>query len=300
MAQESSLRPARIPNKEAGYVPDEEANSRLERIMGAEGISRLASSTVMVLGLGGVGSSCVEALARGGVGRLVLVDRDSVTLSNLNRQAIAFHSTMGRRKVEVMREMVLDINPDCEVVCADLFVKRENIEEVFAVYGEGVDYVVDAIDTISAKLALARYAEQRGIPLVSSMGAANRLRPEYLRFADIHKTFNCPMCRIMRKEARQRGIKHLRVLFSCELPLEIGSEEGASRNDRTNLGTASYLPPIMGQMIAGDVICHLIGSDRADAPWPKLMGAGALGIEKMRKRDREKAARRAAEAGEGA
>lgn len=235
-----------------------EATSRLERIMGREGLERLAASTVMVLGLGGVGSNCVEALARGGVGSLVLIDRDAVEASNINRQAIAFRSTIGQRKVDAMRAMVADINPSTVVVTRDLFVEASNLEALFDDVG-AVDYVVDAIDTIAQKLAIAQLAQKRGFRLISSMGAANKLDPGSLRFADLHDTMNDPICRVMRKEARRRGIDHLNVLYSCEQPLDIPMEEGSTRSERTNLGTASYIPPIMGQMIAGEVLCELAG-----------------------------------------
>ncbi len=240
-------------------VDDDNATSRLERIMGRDGLEKLAASTVMVLGLGGVGSNCVEALARGGVGRLIVVDHDVVQASNINRQAIAFRSTIGRKKTDVTRDMVNDINPEAEVVAHDMFVLAENLEEFFDRYRGQVDYVVDAIDTISTKLAIAELADREGFELISSMGAANKLYPECFRIADISKTVNCPLCRVMRKEARKRGIRHLRVLYSCEQPVKVPVSEGATRKDRSNLGTASFVPPIMGQMIAGEVIRKLTG-----------------------------------------
>lgn len=235
------------------------ATEKLELIMGSEGLRRLGEATVMVLGVGGVGSNCTEALARGGIGKLIIVDHDIVQASNINRQAIAFHSTIGRRKVDVMREMIADINPDAEVVALDRFLLAENFAELFDEYGDGLDYVVDAIDTISTKLALAAYADERGIRLISSMGAANKLHPECFRIADLYDTVNCPMSRIMRKEARKRGIKRLQVVYSCEEPVRIPSREGALRSERSNLGTASFVPPIMGQMIAGEVIRQISG-----------------------------------------
>lgn len=246
-------------------IPDQSATSKLELIMGREGVARLASSTVMVLGLGGVGSNCTEALARGGVGHFVIVDHDVVQESNINRQAIAFHSTLGQRKIDVMRAMIADINPSAQVEALDTFVLAENVPAFLGAYAHRVDYVVDAIDTISAKLALAEYADREGIRLISSMGAANKLRPECFRVADVYDTVNCPLCRIMRKEGRKRGIKHLRVLYSCEEPVRVPTRVGASRHERSNLGTASYVPPIMGQMIAGEVIRELAHLNRNDA-----------------------------------
>ena len=240
------------------------ATSKLELIMGRDGLARLADSTVMVLGVGGVGSNCVEALARGGVGRLIVVDHDVVQASNINRQAIAFRSTIGRKKVDVARAMIADINPEAQVEALDRFVLAEDVPEFLDAYADRVDYVVDAIDTISAKLAVAQYADAHGVRLVSSMGAANKLRPEAFRFADVYDTVNCPLCRIMRKEGRKRGIRRLRVLYSCEQPVPVPVREGAARRERSNLGTASYVPPIMGQMIAGEVLRELAGVD-ADA-----------------------------------
>lgn len=228
--------------------------------MGKEGLKKLSASTVLVLGCGGVGSNCVEALARGGVGKIIVADHDVVSESNINRQAIAFHSTIGRPKVEVMEQMIHDINPDIEVVALKQFVLKENLSEFLDTYATQADYVVDAIDTISAKLALAEQAQVRkDMKLISSMGGANKLCPECFRFSDLKDTVNCPMCRIMRKEARKRGIEHLRVLYSCERPVSTTAKEGATRRERTDLGTASFIPPIMGQMIAGEVIKELAG-----------------------------------------
>ncbi|HIS40185.1 MAG TPA: tRNA threonylcarbamoyladenosine dehydratase [Candidatus Aphodovivens avistercoris] len=243
-----------------------DADEKLELIMGAEGLARLKAARVAVLGLGGVGSNCVEALVRGGVGGLFLVDRDIVQASNINRQAIAFCSTVGRRKVDVMRAMAADINPEARVETRHMLVLRENLDALLDEMeawareaGGSLDYVIDAIDTVSAKLALAEAAQRRGLRLISSMGAANKLHPECLRIADVYDTVNCPLCRIMRKEGRKRGIRSLRVLYSCEEPVRVAPREGAARSERSNLGTASFMPPIMGQMMAGAVIRELAG-----------------------------------------
>ncbi|MEG2948811.1 MAG: tRNA threonylcarbamoyladenosine dehydratase [Raoultibacter sp.] len=230
-----------------------------ELLMGQVGLRKLADATVLVFGLGGVGSSCVEALARGGVGHLIIVDHASVRASNLNRQAIAFTSTLGHRKVDVMGAMIAEINPEATVVSHDVFVLPENLLDLFAVRP---DYVVDAIDTVATKLALARYADDRDIPLVSSMGAGNKFYPEQLEFADIYDTAVCPLCKIVRKEARALGIGQLRVLYSRERPAEVPVSDRALRSERANIGTMSYMPPIMGQMIAGEVIRGLLGVER--------------------------------------
>ncbi|WP_049777725.1 tRNA threonylcarbamoyladenosine dehydratase [Coriobacterium glomerans] len=241
----------------------ESATSKLEIIMGVEGLARLHDATVMVFGCGGVGSNCIEALARGGVGRLVIVDRDVVSASNINRQAIAFHSTIGRRKIDVMADMIRDINPSIDVVAFDTFVLADNLEALIehAVDASAgrIDFAVDAFDTVSTKLAIADFAQRSGLNLISSMGGGNKLHPECLRIADIHETLNCPLSRVMRKECRRRGIHHLRVLYSCEVPVPTRARAGATRRDRSDLGTASFMPPIMGQMIAGEVIRQISG-----------------------------------------
>lgn len=244
-------------------VPDlSDATSRLELILGREGLARVQAAHVMVIGLGGVGSNCVEALARGGVGALTLVDCDAVEASNLNRQAIAFVSTIGMRKTEATRALVHAVNPACRVTLFDQRVTRENAQELLSASGAlggRISYVVDAIDTMSAKVALAELAEAHGIPLISAMGAANKLDPEKLRIADVMHTSVDPMSRVMRKECRKRGIRHLRVCFSSEEPRTRHTLPAADAQERPVLGTASYLPPIMGQMIAGDVIRTLAG-----------------------------------------
>ncbi len=240
----------------------ETATDRLRLILGDERVDALSRSCVCVLGLGGVGSSCAEALARGGVGRLVLIDRDVVTPSNINRQALAFHSTLGRPKAEVMRKMVLDINPRAQVWAEHLFLERERIGEQLSAFPRP-DYVVDAIDTISQKLVIAQWCQQEQIPLVSSMGGANKLDPTRLRFARIEKTSGDSLARIMRKECRKRGIRNLQVLYSDEpsrpTTTPNGQHDGGRPSKGETLGTMSYYPPIMGQMLASRVLCELAG-----------------------------------------
>ena len=233
--------------------------SRLEPLMGSEGLARLQAATVAVIGLGGVGSSCAEALARGGVGRLILVDHDVVSPSNINRQAIAFTRTVGRRKAQVAAAMALDINPAVRVRVCERFVTAQDADAFLEECCADADYIVDAIDTVSAKIELAVCAERRGLRLISSMGAANKLHPECLRVADLYDTANCPLCRVMRRECRKRGVRSLRVLYSCERPAPLAVREGADPRARSNLGTASFMPPIMGQTIAGVVIRELAG-----------------------------------------
>ena len=242
----------------------ETAKDRLRLLLGDERLRQLDESCVMVLGLGGVGSSCAEALARGGVGSLVLVDRDVVAPSNINRQALAFHSTLGRPKAEVMAQMVNDINPDCRVSALQAFIDKDQVAEQLGALPRP-SYVVDAIDTVSQKLAIAAWCQEQGIPEVSAMGGANKLDPTRLRFAPIEKTVVDPLARIVRKECRKRGIRRLMCLYSDEQPLEAEGkrdaidEDGFVREGASILGTMSYLPPIMGQMLASYVIRDLTG-----------------------------------------
>lgn len=248
---------------QAEHLPAETMTTKLTVILGEDGVERLARARVAVFGCGGVGSNCIEALARGGIGTLAIVDKDVVAPSNINRQAIAYHSTVGQRKIDVTEAMIHDINPECRVVPRHSFVLAENIEslldELESACGGPFDYIVDAIDTVSTKLAIAALAQERGFSLISSMGGANKLHPECLRIADVHKTVNDSLSRIMRKECRKRGIKHLKVLYSCEEPMHLKAREGAPRSERSDLGTASFMPPIMGQMIAGEVIRQVSG-----------------------------------------
>ncbi|MBR3326215.1 MAG: tRNA threonylcarbamoyladenosine dehydratase [Atopobiaceae bacterium] len=237
---------------------------RLRLLLGDERLDVLSNACVYVLGLGGVGSSCAEALVRGGVGRLVLVDRDVVSMSNINRQALAFHSTIGQPKAEVMRSMVLDINPRAEAWAVSTFLDKEHIAQQLADFPTP-SYVVDAIDTISQKLAIARWCQDQKIPLVASMGGANKLDPTRLRFSRIEKTSGDGLARVMRKECRKRGIRNLQVLYSDEPPAPLNTtsplshEPGKRPPKGSDLGTMSYYPPIMGQMLASKVIRDLVG-----------------------------------------
>lgn len=235
----------------------ESRTDRLERLLGKNGVDKLASSRVMVIGLGGVGSNCVEALARSGIGSFVLVDPDVVQESNINRQAIAYTSTVGRPKVEVMREMVLEIEPDARVECVDKRILPEDVADLLA--SHEIDFCIDAQDTVMTKLALADYCARHDIDFISSMGAANTFNPLNLAFADIFETQGCPLSRVVRKKARKMGIASMPVLFSKETPAKTSVQEGSSRSDRTDLGTMSYMPAIMGQMLAAHVICALLG-----------------------------------------
>ena len=258
------------PPEDPTFVRLEETRTaRLKRIVGEGGLRRLAESRVCVLGLGGVGSSCVEALARGGVGRFLLVDQDIVQPSNINRQAIAFESTVGRPKIEVMAGMVQDIDPDADVLGYKYFLDARNIGLFMDEHVDSLDYVIDAIDSISTKLALARYfcdrrraqgtdGERRWPVLISSMGGGNKLDPLRFSFSDLYDTVNDPIARIMRKEGRKMGITELLVLSSSERPFKTSGDPEAARQQRSGLGTMSYIPPIMGQLLASYVIRDIL------------------------------------------
>lgn len=231
--------------------------SRTELLLGQEGVQKLRNACVMVLGVGGVGSHCIEALARSGVGKLILVDNDTVSLTNINRQSISYHSTIGKYKTQVMKERIADICRETEVVTYECFVLPENLEEIFQ---ERPDYIVDAIDTVTAKLALAEKAEKEGIPMISSMGTGNKLHGEMFTITDISKTSVCPLCKVMRKELKARGIFHLKVLYSPEKPIDIrGKETKEEKGNRRQIpGSVSFVPPVAGLLIAGEVIRDLL------------------------------------------
>lgn len=207
----------------------------------------------MVLGVGGVGSHCIEALARSGVGTFILVDNDKVSLTNINRQSIAYQSTVGEYKTKLMKDRIWDINPGAHVITHEKFILPENLQEIF---DRKVDYIVDAIDTVTAKLALAVYAKEQNIPIISCMGTGNKLHPELFEITDISKTSVCPLCKVMRKELKNRGITHLKVLYSKEKPIAMsGKDTGEDKGMRRSLpGSISFVPPVAGLLIAGEVI----------------------------------------------
>lgn len=234
-------------------MPD--AFSRERMLLGEEAVERLQKSHVIVFGLGGVGSFAVEALARAGVGELTLVDHDTVSLTNLNRQLYALHSTMGRWKAEVACDRVRDINPDCRVHVIPEFYLPEHAERF---WGARYDYIVDAIDTVSAKIDLACRAQELGIPIIASMGTGNKLDPSRFEVADIYDTQVCPLCRVMRRELKKRGVKKLKVVYSREEPRKpapCGEETGK----RAVPGSISFVPPAAGLLLAGEVIRALSG-----------------------------------------
>ena len=233
--------------------------SRTEILLGKCGIDRLKKSRVAVFGIGGVGGYVAEALARSGMGALDLIDNDEVSLTNINRQIIALHSTVGRPKVDVMKERILDINPECNVRVFQCFYLPEtkNLFD-FTEY----DYVVDAVDTVTAKIQLIVQAKEAGVPIISSMGAGNKLNPASFEVADISQTSVCPLARVMRQECKKRGIKNVKVVYSKEKPVEskLTAEEKKSAEQKGNglaPGSCAFVPSVAGLIIASEVVKDL-------------------------------------------
>lgn len=236
-----------------------DAFSRTTLLLGKEAMEQLKAARVAVFGLGGVGGYVVEALARSGIGALELIDHDTVSLTNINRQLLATHKTLGMSKAQAAKQRVLEINPNCDAVARELFFLPETAG---AFDFQSYDYVVDAIDTVTGKLELVRSAQAAGTPIISSMGTGNKLDPSKFQIADISKTSVCPLARIMRKECAKRGIKKLKVLFSTEDPIPsypsaISSEE-LPEGRRALPGSVAFVPSVAGLMIAGEVIRDLI------------------------------------------
>ena len=234
--------------------------SRTEMLLGPVAVEKLRRARVAVFGLGGVGGYVVEALARGGIGALDLVDSDTVSQSNLNRQLLALRSTLGLPKTEAARRRILDIDPGITVKTWELFYNADTADAFdLGVY----DYIVDAIDTVSAKLLLAERALAAGTPIISSMGTGNKLDPSAFRVADLAKTSMDPLARVMRRELGKRGIRHLKVVFSPEEALtpQGGREEAESLGKRQIPGSVSFVPGAAGLILAGEVIRHIAGAN---------------------------------------
>ena len=231
---------------------------RLARVVGAEAIERLRGAHVALLGVGGVGGFAAEALARSGVGEITLVDGDEVALSNINRQVIALHSTVGRAKVEVARARLLDINPDMKVnALQSVYLPGDELP-----FPPDVDYVIDAIDTVASKVELACECARLGVPLISCMGTGNKLDPTLLRVSDIYATDVCPLCRVMRRELRRRGVERLKVVFSTEVPVKpIDDGEQAQGARRSVPGSTMFVPPVAGIMLAREAVMSIIGGE---------------------------------------
>ncbi len=230
-----------------------EEQIRTAGLLGEEGVEKLKNARVAVFGVGGVGGQAAEALARAGVGAIDLFDNDVVSLSNINRQIIALHSTVGRAKVEVMRERISDIDPDCRVRAHQVFYLPENADEFpLDVY----DYIADAIDTVTAKLELCVRAKEAGVPIIAAMGTGNKLDPTKFTVTDISKTEGCPLARVMRRELKARGILHQKVVFSTE-PAQKPIYDMGTDGKKVPPASLSFVPPVAGLIMAGEIIKDL-------------------------------------------
>jgi tRNA A37 threonylcarbamoyladenosine dehydratase len=244
--------------------------SRTELLIGKDGLDKLKNSKVVVFGVGGVGSYTIEALARAGVGELIIVDDDTVCLTNLNRQVHATYKTISQPKVDVMEERILSINRNCNVITHQIFVTQDNISTIIP---DNADYVVDAIDTVSAKLGLVEYCHKKNIRIMSCMGTGNKLDPTQFKVTDIFKTKICPLAKVMRHELRKRGIEKLKVVYSEEVPTKPNYDDvitcktgcvctGGTKKcaiKRQIPGSISFVPPVAGMIIGGEVIKDILG-----------------------------------------
>lgn len=233
--------------------------SRTEMLIGSDALNKLKGACVAVFGVGGVGGYAVEALARGGVGTIHVIDNDDVALTNINRQIIATHDTIGMRKTEAAKARILSINPECNVITHDIFYTPETAGEFdFSLF----DYVIDAIDTVTGKIGLIMQAQAAGTPIISSMGTGNKLDPTAFQIADIYKTSVCPLAKVMRHELKKRGIKKLKVVYSQELPVtpkaDTDEDSGARRSVPASI---SFVPPVAGLILAGEVIKDIIKTE---------------------------------------
>lgn len=226
--------------------------SRTELLIGKEAVEKLHNSKVAVFGIGGVGSFVVEGLARSGVGNFILIDNDKVSLSNLNRQIIATHKTIDKNKVDVAKTRILDINPNAKVEVYQEFF----MPETEGIIDETIDYIVDCVDTVTAKIELVVRADKLNIPIISSMGTGNKLDPTRFEITDIYKTSVCPLAKVMRKELRERNIKKLKVLYSKEEPIKINGIP--EENGKIPPASISFVPSVAGLIIAGEVIKDII------------------------------------------
>ncbi len=231
-------------------MPDEFSRTRL--LLGEDGVEKLKNSSVAVFGVGGVGSYIAEALARSGVGKITLIDNDNVSVTNINRQLVALQSTVGRKKVEVAKERILDINPDAEVVIHDCFYTGDEVDL------NGFDYIADAIDSVTSKLNLIENAYKLGIPIISSMGTGNKLDPTKITVTDIYKTHTCPLAKVLRYELKKRNVKKLKVVYSTEPPCPHKAESDEISEKRKTIGSVAFVPSVAGLVIAGEIIKGLI------------------------------------------
>lgn len=226
--------------------------SRTELLLGQDGMEKLKNVSVAVFGVGGVGSYIAEALARCGVGNLTLIDNDEVAVTNLNRQLIALHSTIGRKKVDVAKDRLLDINPQATVEALDCFYTGNEVDL------SKFDYIADAIDTVSSKLTLIENANKQNVPVISSMGTGNKLDPTKLTVTDIYKTEMCPLAKVMRYELKKRNVKKLKVVYSTEKPCEHKTESEEVTPKRKTIGSVSFVPSVAGLIIAGEIVKDIV------------------------------------------
>ncbi|ADL52590.1 tRNA threonylcarbamoyladenosine dehydratase [Clostridium cellulovorans] len=250
----------------------EHAFSRTELLLGEEALNKLKNFKIVVFGIGGVGSFVVESLTRVGIGNLILIDNDTVSISNLNRQIHANVTTVNKSKVQVMKERILLINPKCNVAIHETFVSNDNIKEIIP---KDANYVVDAIDTVTSKLALVEWCTLNNIKIISSMGTGNKLNPAEFKVADIYSTKICPLAKVMRHELKKRGVKELKVVYSEEVPLkpkepkhQINKAVTSTLNEDENKsftvikrqtpGSISFVPPVAGMIIASEVVKDLL------------------------------------------
>ncbi len=225
--------------------------SRTELVVGKDGVEKLNNTKIAIFGLGGVGSFALEGLVRAGIGNLVLIDNDCVELTNLNRQILATHKTIGKPKVEIAKQRILDINPNANVEIHQEFF----MPETEGILDDSIDYIVDCIDTVTAKIELVVRAERLNIPIISCMGTGNKLEPTRFEVADIYKTSICPLAKVMRKELRNRGVKKLKVVYSKEEPIK------SNKKDRNQVpGSISFVPSVAGLIIAGEVVKTILNN----------------------------------------
>lgn len=228
--------------------------SRTELLLGQDGMKKLTSASIAIFGIGGVGSYIAEALARCGVGNITLIDNDEVAVTNLNRQIIALHSTIGKKKVDIAKNRILDINPNANVVALNCFYTGNEIDL------SKFDYIADAIDTVSSKLNLIENAYKQNVPVISSMGTGNKLDPTKLTVTDIYKTEMCPLAKVMRYELKKRNVKKLKVVYSTEKPCKHKSESKEITQKRKTIGSVSFVPSVAGLIIAGEIVKDIINN----------------------------------------
>ena len=242
--------------------------TRTEILIGEDNIKKLKNSSVIIFGVGGVGSFCVEAIARCGIGNIHIVDDDTISITNINRQLIATHSTIGKDKIEVVKQRILDINPDANVSASKVFYTKDTVSSIDL---SKYDYIIDAIDTISSKILLVEEATRQNIPIISSMGTGNKLDPTKFVVTDIYKTFMCPLAKVMRYELKKRGIKKLKVVYSTEKPikpapikLDLNSKSSSEFRDtnkrRETPGSISFVPSVAGLIMASQVVNDILKS----------------------------------------